>query len=89
MPGLGSVFAVLAWSRDGRLPADERDIEKGSFQFTARASLTFWVISDYQETIPAHNLPSGSIYKYQGGNVGDAELVPEFQLEKRGGGEAL
>lgn len=42
--------------------------------------LTFWVISDYQEAVPANHLPSGGIDKYQGRNVGDSVLVPQLQL---------
>lgn len=49
--------------------------------------LTFWVISDNQEAVPANHLPSGGINKYQGRNVGDSVLVPQLQLEKRSGGE--
>jgi len=42
--------------------------------------LTFWVITDHQEAIPANHLPSRGIDKYQGRNVGDSVLVPQFQL---------
>lgn len=42
--------------------------------------LTFWVITDYQEAVPANHFPSRGIDKYQGRNVGDSVLVPQFQL---------